>query len=114
MRAQVIVIPGNETSELGFNRLLKSYQDTQQEFSINSFDASTPFTAESEMRDFDITWNYPWEGQVSDFATGLIKRAYVGRDPKARMACAMSACIESNPLRAGRRSHHRRGNAMRV
>ena len=62
MRAQVIVIPGNETSELGFNRLLKSYQDTQQEFSINSFDASTPFTAESEMRDFDITWNYPWEG----------------------------------------------------
>ena len=50
MRAQVIVIPGNETSELGFNRLLKSYQDTEQEFSINSFDATTPFTAESEMR----------------------------------------------------------------
>ena len=90
MRAQVIVIPGNETSELGFNRLLKSYQDTQQEFSINSFDASTPFTAEREMHDFDITWNYPWEGEVSDFSTGLIKRAYVGRDPKARIACAMS------------------------
>ena len=73
MRAQVIVIPGNETSELGFNRLLKSYQDTEQEFSINNFEASTPFTAESEMKDFDITWNYPWEGEV-----------------KARIACAMS------------------------
>ena len=90
MRAQVIVIPGNETSELGFNRLLKSYQDTEQEFSINNFEASTPFTAESEMRDFDLTWNYPWEGETYDFATGLKKRAYVGRDPMARVACSMS------------------------
>ena len=90
MRAQVIVIPGNETSELGFNRLLKSYQDTEQEFSIGNFEASTPWTAESEMKDYDLSWNYPWEGETYDFATGLKKRAYVGRDPRARIACSMS------------------------
>ena len=90
MRAQVIVIPGNETSELGFNRLLKSYQDTEQEFSINNFEASTPFTAESEMNDFDITWNYPWEGKVSDIKSGLIKSAYPTADKRKRISCFMS------------------------
>ena len=90
MRAKAIVIPGNETSHLGYRRLLKSYEDTQQEFNVDQFEASTPYNAEQHMKEFDITWNYPWEGEVSDFATGLIKRAYVGRDPRARIACAMS------------------------
>ena len=101
MQAKVITITENETSNLGWNRLLKSYQDTDQEFSISSFDASTRWTAEQDMKDFDITWNYPWEGETYDFATGLKKKAYVGRDPLARVACAMShfrlwaECFES-------------------
>ena len=30
----------------------------------------------SEMIDWDLFWNYPWEGKVSCMATGLIKSAY--------------------------------------
>ena len=54
MQAKVITITENETSNLGFNRLLKSYQDTDQEFSISSFDASTRWTAEQDMKDFTV------------------------------------------------------------
>ncbi len=90
MQAKVITIADNEVSALGLSRVLKSYEDTNQEFSISSFEASTPWTAEQDMRDFDITWNYPWEGETYDFATGLKKSAYSGRDPLARVACSMS------------------------
>lgn len=90
MKAYVITIPNDEVSSLGLSRVIKSYQDTDQEFPLESFDASTEWDAEGQMHEFDLTWNYPWQGEVIDFATGLTKRAYLGRSPKRRIACAMS------------------------
>lgn len=49
-----------------------------------------PINAIDQMKEFDIDWNYPWQGKVHDFASGLIKSAYQTANPKARIACAMS------------------------
>lgn len=37
-----------------------------------------------------LQWNYPWIGEVFDFASGLKKSAYQTANPKSRIACALS------------------------
>ena len=90
MKALVITIRGDKTSEFGASRLLQSHMETEQEFPIELFEASTTFDASQHLDEFDLKWSYPWEGEVYDFASGLKKRAYAGRDPMRRVACAMS------------------------
>lgn len=90
MRAYAIVITGNEVSERGFDRLVKSSEHVGNDFTINKSNAVTPFIVDAVMRNNKLRWNYPWEGQVNDFASGLVKSAYKTANPKARMACACS------------------------
>jgi len=90
MKAYAIVIEGNETSERGFRILSASSDSVGNKFEINCHKAVTPDNVEQVMHDSEVKWNYPWEGEVIDFETGLVKRAYKTSDPKKRMACSMS------------------------
>ena len=42
------------------------------------------------MDSYKIKWNYPWEESERDLASGLLKTPYPTRNPKARIACALS------------------------
>ena len=90
MKSFAVVIKENKTSELGYSTLVESSKKVGNDFDINRFDAVTPSTYKQAMSDFDITWNYPWQGEVLDFASGLKKKAYITSDPENRIACAVS------------------------
>lgn len=93
MKAYAIVIKGNEVSEKGYEKLLESYLKHNQEFSLKKFNAITPKNVDSKLDEANIKWNYPWEGEIVDFQTGLTKKAYPTKNHKARIACAMSHFI---------------------
>lgn len=86
MKAYAIVISGNEVSEYGYNRLVASSATVKNSLTVERFNAVVP----GEVDSYAIKWNYPWEGQVVDFASGLVKTAYKTANPKARIACAIS------------------------
>lgn len=90
IQAYVIKIPGNEISDRATRRLITS---SPNNVSIKEFDAVTPENVDKTMRRLKVKWNYPWQGEDWCFKSGLIKRAYQTRDPKARMACFMSHYI---------------------
>lgn len=90
MKAIAIVVKGNETSELGYSRLIESSAKVGNDFNIIRWNAITPDQVDWVMTNGGLRWNYPWEGEVIDFATGLKKSAYKTANPKARMACACS------------------------
>jgi len=90
MIAYSIVIKDNETSETGFNNLVESSKKVGNDFEIKKFKAVTPPDVKEVLQAHKLQWNYPWEGTVTDFSSGLTKRAYETRSPKARVACALS------------------------
>lgn len=90
MKALAIVVAGNETSEFGYSKLVESSKAVGNEFDIIRWDAITPDSVDSFLRITGLTWNYPWEGEEYDFATGLKKSAYTTKNRKARIACACS------------------------
>ena len=90
MKAYAIVIKDNPTSERGYEKLVRSYIDFNQEFPLKRFDAVTPATVDNVLDNTELKWNYPWQGEVIDFATGLTKKAYQTKNQKARIACALS------------------------
>ena len=90
MKAYVITIEGNDVSENGARTCIESSWKVKNEFSIEKFDATVPQDVAYEMQTRNLTWNYPWNGEVIDFSSGLKKTAYQGRDPNARIACALS------------------------
>jgi len=90
MKAFAIVIRDNQVSEFGYNNLCESSKKVGNKFPIIQFEAVTPSYINETLKEHNVTWNYPWEGEISDFASGLTKRAYRTRDPKARIGCALS------------------------
>ena len=90
MKAVAIVVAGNKTSELGYSRLVSSSKDVGNTFDIVRWDAITPANVDNFMKITNLTWNYPWDGEVYDFTSGLKKSAYQTKNPKARIACACS------------------------
>ena len=90
MKAYCITLKGNHTSEEGFNRCWTSARNLECDFYIEKFDATTAKNAVKELMDWDILWNYPWEGKVTDIATGLIKSAYPTAVKEKRVACSIS------------------------
>ena len=90
MKAVSIVIKDNAISEFGYSKLVESSKAVGNDFDIVRWDAITPDKADDFMQISGIKWNYPWEGEVVDFATGLKKSAYKTANPKARIACACS------------------------
>lgn len=90
MKSYIIAIPDHEESQLAASKCIQSSRDLQNDFEVVRFDAVTPDRVDSMMKSEKIQWNYPWEGQITDFSTGLIKSAYSTKNPKARIACALS------------------------
>lgn len=90
MKAYAIVIKDMEISEFAFGKLKESSFKVKNSFEIKRFDAVVPNDVDNLLKTYNIEWNYPWEGKVSDFATGLTKSAYVTAQPKARIAAALS------------------------
>lgn len=90
MIAYCIVVEGNQVSEKGYENLVNSSKGVSNKFKILRFNAITPDNVEQIMEESDVEWNYPWEGQVTDFSTGLTKKAYPTKNPLKRMACSMS------------------------
>ena len=90
MKAYAIVIEDNEISEAGYAKLVKSSWDVKNEFTLDRFNAIIPSNVLELMESSRIRWNYPWEGQVVDFQTGMTKTAYKTNDYRKRMACSMS------------------------
>ena len=78
MKAFCITVKDNPISESGFNACWQSCREiAKYDFNVERFNASTDhYGVASEMIDWDLVWNYPWEGKVSCMATGLIKSAY--------------------------------------
>jgi hypothetical protein len=91
MLSFVITIENNKISEDAADICIESSK-------INSFEvvkslAVIPRQVDSLMMKYNLKWNYPWQGEVFDFATGLKKSAYTTANPKSRMACALSHYI---------------------
>lgn len=92
MHVFAIVIKDHPVSEKGFETLKSSSASVENDFEIKRSDAVTPDTVKFEMERFDVRWNWPDRGVVSDKQTGLRKHAY-GGPPAQRHACAMSHYI---------------------
>ena len=90
MKSYVIAIPDHQESQLAAGKCIQSSRDFENDFDIVKFEAITPDRVDAMMKKENIKWNYPWEGQITDFSTGLIKSAYSTQNPKARIACALS------------------------
>lgn len=90
MKAFVITIPNHEVSTSSASICIESSKKVDNDFDIEIFDAVIPSQVNKLMRDYKIQWNYPWEGEVFDFKTGLKKSAYPTVNRDARIACALS------------------------
>lgn len=90
MKVFAIVVPDNEISELGYTRLVDSSKAVGNDFDVVRWDAVTAEKVDSFLKIANLIWNYPWQGEVNDFATGLKKSAYTTKNPKSRIACACS------------------------
>ena len=88
INAHVIGIRGHAQSEVAAKRCIASSVAVKNDFVVKSFDAFTPEDVDENMRVRGIKWNYPWKG--SDTYFGLNRHSYVTKNPKARIACAMS------------------------
>lgn len=90
MLAYAIVMKDHEISEFGYSNLCRSSKKVKNDFEITRFDAVLPPQVDQLMNSFNIKWNYPWEGEIIDFASGLKKSAYVTAKPSSRIAAALS------------------------
>ena len=90
MKAFAIVVPGNKTSMAGFAELQDSYEKYGHDDGLEMHEAVTVDKVELIAGGNGLTWNYPWEGKVSDIKSGLIKSAYPTADKRKRISCFMS------------------------
>lgn len=90
MKTYVITLYGVQVSEEGSRKCVESSVNVENDFTITSFPATTADMAYVTMKGCGLEWNYPWEGETIDFASGLTKRAYPTKYKERRIACAMS------------------------
>lgn len=90
LEAYVIAIPNHEVSQAAADICIQSSKNIGNEFEIEKFDAVIPDQVDDLMKEYNIKWNYPWEGTVIDFATGLKKSAYRTATRGRRVACSLS------------------------
>ena len=86
----IIRIQGNEVSEKAANWC---WQSAPANLEPKYFDAVVPDAVDGLMSNYNIEWNYPWEGEIIDIKSGLKKRGYKTIDPLKRMACFLSHYI---------------------
>jgi hypothetical protein len=90
MRAFIITIKGYSPSEAGAAKCIQSSWDVGNEFTIQAHSATTPLNVQDKLEEFELDWNWPWEGQVIDMASGMTKKAYPTVDKAKRVSCSLS------------------------
>ena len=86
-----IVLKDNDISETGFKNLTKSSNDVDNKFEIERFNAVTPNEVNETLKEFNLNWNYPWEGYVFEERIYKLKKsAYSTRVKEKRIACSLS------------------------
>ena len=90
MKSFVIVVEGNNISESGYRELKESYDKYGYEDELEIQYAIPPEKSENYAGGNGLVWNYPWEGEVTDLKTGLIKSAYTTADKRKRISCFLS------------------------
>jgi len=90
MKAYVIRINDNKTSETGTKNLIASSVAVNNPFEIKPFAAVTPDTVQQILQNEGVVWNWPHTGGSRCPHTNLRKHGYGGRDPKRRRSCGMS------------------------
>ena len=90
MKAFAIVVPDNKTSMAGYHELHDSYEKYGHANGLEMHEAVPIDKVEMIAGGNGLTWNYPWEGKVSDIKSGLIKSAYQTADKRKRISCFMS------------------------
>lgn len=91
MKAYVITLSANKPSFQQVDDLINSSITVKNDFEITKFLASEPKDVKPQMRQFNLRWNYPWNGEVvRDIATGLTKTGYQTANPDRRIACFLS------------------------
>ena len=90
MKAFAIVVSDNKTSMAGFAELKDSYNKYGHKDGLEIHEAVSVDKVELIAGGNGLTWNYPWEGKISDIKSGLIKSAYPTADKRKRISCFMS------------------------
>ncbi len=90
MQASVIAIQNHLVSQKAAAVCIESSSRVNNNFTIYQHQATIPEEVDSKMKKYGLKWNYPWEGSVLDFATGLRKSAYRTANKQARIACSLS------------------------
>ena len=90
MHASVIAIKDHPISQKAAALLMESSKKVGNAFQIYQHQATIPEEVDSKLKEYNIKWNYPWEGSIVDFATGLTKSAYRTANRNARIACSLS------------------------
>lgn len=90
MKSFVIVVEGNNISESGYRELKESYDKYGYEDELEIQYAIPLEKSENYAGGNGLVWNYPWEGEVTDLKTGLIKSAYTTADKRKRISCFLS------------------------
>lgn len=102
MKAYVITLSENETSNIASDKLIESSKKVNNDFDIEKYDAIVPDQVDELMKQYNIKWTYPWIGRLLDLKSGLMLSAYETADPKKRIACFLShyqlwkKCVELN------------------
>lgn len=90
MNAYIITLEENQQSVDAADNCIASHNTFKNNFKIEKYKATNADQAEASLKSYNIQWNYPWSGEVTDFKSGLVKSAYTTADPKKRIACFIS------------------------
>ena len=72
MRSFVITIPEHEVSQTAADKCIKSFK-LFHNWPIEKFNAITPKDNVQYMKEHNLRWNYPWQGEQIDIQSGLTK-----------------------------------------
>ena len=105
MLASIITIPNHPVSQKAASICVQSSETVGNHFKIYPHIATTPEDVDAKMKEYGLKWNYPWEGTVLDFSTGLKKSAYRTANQKARVACSVSHYTLWRSTASGSQAH---------
>lgn len=90
MKAFIITLKDNKTSETAAKICFDSSKDVGNTFPIQYFQAVDKEHAEEGLKKLDNEWTYPIRGSRIDEKTGLHLSAYRTADIRKRIGCALS------------------------
>lgn len=90
MKAFVITLDSNTTSEAGSMECIRSSHAVGNDFVVTPYRAIRSKDAMAALNQEGIKWTYPWSQPKLDFASGLKLSPYNTRDKGKRVGCFMS------------------------